>query len=293
MARDPVDPILAYDDKNRPIFGYNENNDPVCWSRLPGRTHLRCMSPIRCPNGRCKKHGGKTPSGPAHHSFRTGEWSKYLTKTSAADLLAAVTDPDYLALKDEMAMNALETINLVKQFQQGTDQKTWEKIDRLATELEKLLFSQEVGAFLTAMGGEGSSLTRMGNISEELVKLIKQGRDENRIFKEIGEATERRRKLVETETKRMMMEKNNMPADQVLHLFKSMVDLVKRIWAHDPHNLRAFAGELDSLSGLMPSNNVALAGAPGVTGMVAPKSALADSVRNQTDSIEVEFEEGE
>jgi hypothetical protein len=265
----------------------------VCYSRLPGRKHLRCMSPVRCANGRCKKHGGKNLKGPAHHSFRTGEWSKWMPTTSAQDLLNAVNDPDYLSLKDEMAMNAVEVLNLTKQFQQGTDQKTWQNIDRLATELERLLFSEGVTAFLTAMGGEGSDLTRMGNIAEQLVKLIKQGRDEQRIFREIGEAQERRRKMVETETKRAMMERNNMPADQVLHLFSSMVNLVKKIWAHDPHNLRAFAGELDSLSGLMPSNNVMLQGSPGVTGMIAPKSALGTRVRNQTDSITVEPNEEE
>lgn len=291
MPREPVDPILAHDTQNRPIFGYNEGNEPVCWSRLPGRKHLRCMSPVRCANGRCKKHGGKVPKGPAHHSFRSGEWSKWVPKTSAQDLLNAVNDPEYLSLRDDMAMNAIEVLNLTKQFQQGTDQQTWKKIDELATELERLLFSEGVTAFLTAMGGEGSDLTRMGNIAEQLVKHIKQGRDEQRIFKEIGEATERRRKLVETETKRSMMEKNNMPADQVLHLFFSFVNVVKKIWAHDPHNLRAFAGELDSLSGLMPTNNVALAGAPGVSGLVAPKSGLADRVRNQVDSIDVETDE--
>jgi hypothetical protein len=291
MPRDPVDPIQGYDEQNRPIFGFNEGHEPVCYSRLPGRKHLRCMSPVRCANGRCKKHGGKVPKGPQHHSFRTGEWSKWMPKTSAQDLLNAVQDPEYLSLRDDMAMNAVEVLNLTKQFEQGTDQKTWAQIDKIATELEILLFSEGVTAFLTAMGGEGSDLTKMGGLMEQLVRLIKQGRDEQRIFREIGEATERRRKLVETETKRMMMEKNNMPADQVLHLFSSFVNVVKKIWAHDAHNLRAFAAELDSLSGLMPTNNVALQGTPGVSGMVAPKSALGERVRNQSDSIVVEVEE--
>lgn len=284
MGREPADPIVAYDDNNRPVFGYNDRDVPVCFSKLAGRNHLRCMSPVRCANGRCKKHGGMNPRGPAHQSYRSGKWSSYMTETKAQDLLDAVQDPEYLSLRDDMAMNSLEMLELTKGFKQGTDGKTWEKIDKLATELEVIIFSEECGNFLKAMGGTGSNLTRLGNIAEELVKLIKSGRDEKRLFKEIGETQERRRRLVETETKRMMMEKNHMPADQALHLFQQFVNVVTKIWAHDHTNLRAFAGELDNLSAIMPSNNVMLQGTPGAMGMIAPKSALADTVRNRADS---------
>lgn len=295
MAYKPADEILAYDvgpgGGKRPIFGYKHSEPnkgmPVCFSRLPGRSHLRCQSIARCDNGRCNIHGGKSLKGAAHPSFRTGEWSAHLPKNVGDRLLAAAQDPEYLSLRDELAFNAAHIMGLMEGFNHGTDEGTWDRILAQVELIETLMFCKEVSSMLELHGGPKTNVTKLSYAIEELVKLVRYGRNEKKLYKEIESSMESRRKLVETDLKREQMQANNMPADEVLALFLQVVGVVKKVFKKDVVGLKIFAQEIDSLSSIGLNNTRALGGTPGVAGQIEPKSIVGSAAREPeiSDSI--------
>ena len=67
------EPLL--DEKNNPTFGMRlDNGGSACCSRLASRPGW-CESQVLFPNGRCKKHGGKSLKGIAHPNWQHGRRS--------------------------------------------------------------------------------------------------------------------------------------------------------------------------------------------------------------------------
>src|SRR5690606_6632650 len=55
-------------------------------------------------NGRCRIHGGKTPTGIALPHTKTGRYSKYLPPDILERYHTALSDNDLLSLRDEIAL---------------------------------------------------------------------------------------------------------------------------------------------------------------------------------------------
>lgn len=66
-----------------------------------------CQAPPM-PNGRCRMHGGTSLKGPAHHSTNlSAPYSKYRTALGGQfreRFIAAVSDPDALSMRDDVAL---------------------------------------------------------------------------------------------------------------------------------------------------------------------------------------------
>lgn len=146
------------------------------------------------PNGRCRMHGGKTPSGIASPHFKTGRYSKSIPTRLAAVYEASKDDPDLLALDDEIALTDAQ-INIV------------------LSELEA-----------------GDVDTRAAK-RHELDTLI-----------------ERRRRLVDSETRRRVNAQEMMSAQEVLTFIGAVVGII-RSHVQDPRTLAAIARDIEGLVG--------------------------------------------
>ena len=61
------------------------------------------------PNGRCRIHGGKTPSGPASPNWKTGKHSKVMKDLGlSARFEELLTSPELGELRDEIALTDLD-----------------------------------------------------------------------------------------------------------------------------------------------------------------------------------------
>lgn len=66
---------------------------------------LPCEDDKVMPNGRCRRHGGKTPGGIASPNFKTGRWSKHLpAKALGGNFRAAYHDRTLMQLRQDAAL---------------------------------------------------------------------------------------------------------------------------------------------------------------------------------------------
>lgn len=83
-----------------------------CGAKLRKKPGKRCRSDKLMPNGRCRLHGGKTPSGPMGPNWKHGRrsknhrWQADLPKTSLAKRFnVALADPQLTSLRAAAALN--------------------------------------------------------------------------------------------------------------------------------------------------------------------------------------------
>ncbi len=115
-------------------------------------------------NGRCRIHGGLTPSGFASPQFKTGRYSKVLPEAMRRRYEVARDDEDLLSLRDEIALLDLRIIELLGRAE---DEDTWTQSVALIEQRRKLAESEhkrlvalkqyvsieQVYAFIGALGG--------------------------------------------------------------------------------------------------------------------------------------------
>lgn len=285
---------IAFDERGWPIFGYNPDGKPCCFSKKGDGS--RCMSLIRFANGRCRVHGGTlaTKNIMASGSFRKKLYQGKLPKDLGDILADAVEDPEAHSLKEELAVNTVQISKLlgaIGRNKDEADEATWTEVQRLAETAEALMFDEGVQS-LFALGGEKHKVTELGRVLEKLVLRIRAGANESRLFKEINEATEYRRRLIETDMKRVQMARNMIPAAEALQLFKNIINLVKEIFYRDTEGLRTLAKRLDSSSLTMAlkyqDNALGAKITPGA--FVDPVSDTGNELRNLADESELKME---
>lgn len=285
----------SHGDDGRPIFGWNSNGAPVCFSLLPHTVNQRCMKTSRCKNGRCPQHGGRSLSGVNHGRFRTGLFSQGIKDGSiVAKLIKASEDPTYLELQDEMALNAVEIATVLQNIKQGFDESGWREMLALVESIEKTVFHKDVQNIVDYMD-KVSGYHKLQSQVERMVSLVRSGSSSSKVLKQAGEVVERRRKLVETEMKRKQIESNHMDSQEVMLLFMDVVGIVKRVFSAFPTELRIFGHEVDHLS-VKGEARLALQTRTGVSGIIEPRSNLSQSIYEVADAsealiIEAEVEE--
>jgi hypothetical protein len=240
-------PPVAYDGNGWPIFAYNDKWVPIsCSNKRKGRG--MCMNIIRFPNGRCKLHGGPSPRGFQSATVRAGIYGGKMNKSAAKILIDSVNDPDYLSLREELGINTgmiARTLGALKRI--DCDEHTWGEVLTISEQMQALAFDESLHNL--AVTTESQKLVRLLNLTERLVRRVRAGYNSKRLHAEISSLMESRRKLVETDLKRIQVTKHNMPADQVFKMFENFVAMVLQIWSHDREKLTMFAAKVDELLG--------------------------------------------
>lgn len=184
-------------------------------------------------NGRCRLHGGKSPAGIASGQFKHGIYSKYVPKGMLNLYEEFRTNPDLLSLRENVALVDARIVQMLQALdQQGDLGAIWLELQQLFETLMRATQKQDLG------GGKAAF--------EALGDIIENGADQFRAWSQISEMMEQRRKLVETERRRLVDMQQMITSEQAMMLVAALVNAV-RTHVHEPTVLAAIQSDITRL----------------------------------------------
>lgn len=184
------------------------------------------------PNGRCRMHGGKAPSGIASGTFKHGRHSKYMPGRLLARYEESLTDPDLLELMAEIALVDVRLTDLLRKVDTGDTRTAWQIAGDLISDLDDAVEAKKTDAVKTILTG--------------LKAIFLKGFGESEIWQQILEAAEARRKLVESEQKRQTLNRQMISAERVMLIIAALQDSVRK-HVTDPDIRAAISADITRL----------------------------------------------
>lgn len=181
-------------------------------------------------NGRCRMHGGASPSGLAHPNTTHGRYSKHLPTRMLASYEQAQQDPELLNLREDIALLDARLSDLLRRVDSGESGKLWQDLRAASKAYRKGDETQQLESLL------------------EMFSLIDRGYLDTQAWGEIRAAVEQRRKLVESERKRLIEMQQMMTMSQAQLLIARLYDVVSQ-HVSDRATLAAIGTGLQALAG--------------------------------------------
>lgn len=182
------------------------------------------------PNGRCRMHGGTAPVSIASPHFQHGRRSKYLPARLLDRYHEAASDPDLLAVRDEIALLDMRLNELLEQVDTGEAGELW----------------------MTAQAAWLAYLRKRDTVQERdaqrlLDQIIERGATAFQSWAEIHQVIEQRRKLSETEQKRLVTMQQMVTVEQAMSFVAALQTSVRK-HVTDTAALRAIAADMAMLA---------------------------------------------
>src|SRR5262249_44825242 len=141
---------------------------------------------------KCRFHGGNSPRGVAHPSFKHGQHSKYLPRHLKGDYLRAVRDPELLSLRNQVALLSSREMELTRELAQ-IESPPWGQAADALVDVEKAMTAGDLEAAREALAS--------------LSHVIRQGADQSAryatVWAELRQVIQERTKMAQAENKRM------------------------------------------------------------------------------------------
>lgn len=200
--------------------GRKRNGEPCRNYPIAGRT-------------RCKKHGGATLRGVAHPGFKHGRYSKDLPARMLESYEQAASDPELLNQTQEIALIDARIADILKRVDTGETGANWKLVKTSFAELKAAMKIADHEGVAQAMN--------------TLNKSINKGQLDYVAWAEVIRLTEQRRKVVESERKRLVEMNQYITAQQGMALVAALVDSCRR-HITDRAQLTALIGDLRRLT---------------------------------------------
>jgi hypothetical protein len=181
---------------------------------------------------RCGLHGGKTPAGPACANYRTGRYSAYVPARLRARYEQAEGDTELLSLRGEIALTDARLIDLLARVNTGESGQLWARLKKAHGEFKVTRLARDVPKMNVALA--------------KIEALLDSATQDHATWAEIGELIEQRRRLAESESKRLVTLEQMMTAEQAMTLAHRVIDIVTR-HVSDRQVLSAIVIEMRSL----------------------------------------------
>jgi len=165
-------------------------------------------------SSRCALHGGKSLKGIASPLFKHGRYSKYMPQRLMDRYLDALKDPELLAMRDDISLVDARMADLLQRVDTGEAGKTWAELRGAY----KALIS-----FMKANDGAGVKASL-----DDMSALIHKGYGDYVAWNEVMGAMEQRRKMVESERKRLLEMQQVITVEDTLGLMMRIIDAIKR-----------------------------------------------------------------
>lgn len=175
-------------------------------------------------NGRCHYHGGKSLAGIASPRYIEGKYSKVIPARLAGNYAAAQADMRLLELRDEVALIDARLLDLLSRVDTGESGAIWADLKKRRMELQA---AQKANDTLGQIGALNAILT-----------LIDQGYTDYRAWGEVASTLEQRRRLVESERKRLTEMQQTITAERAMLLLGAVVGVIQQ----HVHDRAALAG---------------------------------------------------
>ena len=162
----------------------------------------------------CHWHGGKSPRGLAHPSTKTGRFSKDLPTRMLGNYQAALSDPDLVALREELALVTARESDLLSRVDTGEAGAHWHGIRQALADFRSAQRREDGAAAASAL--------------REMERLVDLGIADYRAWAELLGAIESRRRLAETERRRLEAMQQMITTERAMLLVAALVDAVRR-----------------------------------------------------------------
>lgn len=180
----------------------------------------------------CYMHGGKSLAGLASPQFKHGRYSKYLPGDMLSRYQEALDDTELLSLRSEIALLDARLGEQVEGLKTGEGGQVWE---RLRATYQQLTDARQAG--------DGKLLAQA---LIELGNLIQTGNAKEATWGGIIDLFEQRRKLVESERKRLVEMQQFITAERAMALITAVIHAVSR-HVPDRQALSAIAVDIKQL----------------------------------------------
>jgi hypothetical protein len=181
---------------------------------------------------RCRMHGGKSLVGSACPHYRTGRYSAYVPERLRERYQQAETDQELLSLRGEVALVDARLADLLSRVDTGESGALWAELRRAYR------------AFTKARQAGDDQTTALARVEH----LIERAGQDHQAWAEIGTLIEQRRKLAESESKRMATLQQMLTTEQALSMVRAIVDIVTR-HVPDRQALSAIIVDLQRIAG--------------------------------------------
>lgn len=205
----------------------------------------RAGTPCRRPammNGRCDKHGGKSPGGIASPRTKHGRYSRYIPSRLSERYDEAAADTELLAMRDEIALTDARLADVLKRVDRGDSGDLWKQLKAALADVHNM---RSLG--LSDAGPMG-----------DLKRIIDRGLADWAAWDEVAKLLEQRRRLVESERKRLVEMQQVVTVERAMLLVSAITESVRR-HVHEPRALAAIHADLGRLLAIDPPR----AGDPG------------------------------
>ena len=148
-------------------------------------------------------------------TFKTGRYSKYLPDRLVERYEEALNDVDLMRLDDEITLVDTKVQDVLEQLPvEGEGPGAWQQLRDAHQRLE------------LAIARDDTNATQAGLVM--LSEAITSGRDESAAWGMIVKLIEQRRKLVDTERRRLLDEDQVITVERLMILVAAIVDIIKR-----------------------------------------------------------------
>jgi len=161
---------------------------------------------------RCRMHGGATPRGLAHPSTTHGAYSRALPPRILADFEAARTDPELLELRNQIGLVDARILDVLRRVDTGESGARWRELNAAWRAYRDAVKAKDPDAMATALGAVGQA--------------IDAGEGDWRAWREVGSLVEQRRRLVETERRRLVDLRQLVTSEQLLLVSHALLKVV-------------------------------------------------------------------
>lgn len=230
-----------------------DGGNPKCGAK--NRDGSRCRANAMA-NGRCRMHGGMSPKGgPTHPNWKTGRYSQFLPTQLVPLMAQALQDPEMLSLRSEIGLVTARIEEQLRAIAEGSAGQAWSRLQdayqlwlrcgREAQEADKAKDSVQA-ARSRQQGAEAA---------REIGRLIEGGSAENQRWADVTGLIEQRRKLVESERKRLVESQQVVALTQVQTILDGLIRTIKRAVKDDATILEIESGFVQILggTGFLPS----------------------------------------
>lgn len=180
------------------------------WNSNHGR---QCMLQAMFDKEVCRFHGAATPRGMASPHYKHGRYSKYIPKRMLEDYLLNGQDKEILALQDDIALLDSRISDLLKRVDTGESGWLWSILKARMDDLKKAFADQDQKA--------------VNEIIVDIQRIVSRGHSDYAAWRDVIDMLERRRRLVDTERKRLVEMQQSLTVEQALEYMYQLGRAVK------------------------------------------------------------------
>lgn len=163
----------------------------------------------------CAMHGGKSLAGVDSPQFKHGRYSRHLPDRLVDSYGNLLADKELLRLDDEIALVGTRLQDLLGRLREAGEGPT-------AWAMAQAAYTRMV------QGIESNNEDRVRAALHELHEALTRASSEQHVWDQLLGLVEQRRKLVDTERKRLADEDQAIAVDKLMLLMAAMVDIVRR-----------------------------------------------------------------